>query len=151
MKSSGFLIRSAVIRISTDAMIDTDSRRSSMILGMGTMSSTTMRMTPSAIATSPRITQFHTSLGEGRSLPTPGSVASTMDTIARHATAHANAHAALNPLCGAGTLMPAAEYSFSLLRRVRIEMPKMLAAWVRLPRQWVRVSRMSACSICATV
>ena len=36
---------------------------------------------------------------------------------------------------GAGTETPASEYSFSLLRSVRIEMPRMLAAWVRLPMQ----------------
>ena len=33
--------------------------------------------------------------------------------------------------------MPASMYSFSLLRRVRIEMPRILAAWVRLPKQKV--------------
>ena len=53
--------------------------------------------------------------------------------------------------CGAGTETPASVYSFSLLRRVRIEMPRMLAAWVRLPRQWLSVSRISCCSTSATV
>ena len=43
---------------------------------------------------------------------------------------------------GSGTAMPASMYSFSLLRRVRIEMPRILAAWVRLPKQKARVSRM---------
>src|SRR3954447_23228116 len=36
--------------------------------------------------------------------------------------------------------MPPSEYSLSLLRSVRIEMPRMLAAWVRLPRQCFNVS-----------
>ncbi len=36
---------------------------------------------------------------------------------------------------GSATSRPAATYSLSLLRRVRIEMPRILAAWVRLPRQ----------------
>ena len=55
------------------------------------------------------------------------------------------------PCCGGGTATPASEYSFSLLRRVRIEMPRMLAAWVRLPRQWLSVSMISCCSTAATV
>ena len=42
---------------------------------------------------------------------------------------------------GWGMESPESEYSRSLLRRVRIEMPRILAAWVRLPRQWSRVSR----------
>jgi hypothetical protein len=36
---------------------------------------------------------------------------------------------------GSATSRPAETYSLSLLRRVRIEMPRILAAWVRLPRQ----------------
>ena len=46
---------------------------------------------------------------------------------------------------------PASEYCFSLLRSVRIEMPRMFAACVRLPRQCVSVSRISSCSTSATV
>ena len=34
---------------------------------------------------------------------------------------------------GSGTWVPSSAYWLSLLRRVRIEMPRMLAAWVRLP------------------
>src|ERR1700757_3611782 len=47
--------------------------------------------------------------------------------------------------------MPPSAYSFSLLRSVRIEMPRMLAAWVRLPRQCLSVSRMRSRSTSATV
>ncbi|MCC2653263.1 MAG: hypothetical protein K0Q60_3429 [Microvirga sp.] len=36
--------------------------------------------------------------------------------------------------------MPACMYSLSLLRRVRIEMPRIRAAWVRLPKQDASVS-----------
>jgi len=36
---------------------------------------------------------------------------------------------------GIGTGMPSWVYCLSLLRKVRIEMPRMFAAWVRLPRQ----------------
>src|SRR4051812_17540602 len=39
------------------------------------------------------------------------------------------------PFAGGGIGRPSPAYSLSLLRRVRIEMPSMLAAWVRLPRQ----------------
>ena len=46
---------------------------------------------------------------------------------------------------------PESEYSRSLLRRVRIEMPRMLAACVRLPRQWSSVSRIRSRSTSATV
>src|SRR5208282_453979 len=35
---------------------------------------------------------------------------------------------------GLGTGTPSPLYCFSLLRSVRIEMPRMFAAWVRLPR-----------------
>ena len=34
---------------------------------------------------------------------------------------------------GPGTKVPSSEYWLSLLRSVRMEMPRMLAAWVRLP------------------
>ena len=47
--------------------------------------------------------------------------------------------------------MPPSAYSFSLLRSVRIEMPRMLAAWVRLPRQCFSVSRIRSRSTSATV
>src|SRR5471032_960723 len=50
-----------------------------------------------------------------------------------------------------GMLSPESEYSRSLLRRVRIEMPRMLAAWVRLPRQWSKVSRIRSRSTSLTV
>src|SRR5204863_7004381 len=59
--------------------------------------------------------------------------------------------AALWPIWGAGTGTPASVYSFSLLRSVRIEMPRMLAACVRLPKQCCRVSMISCCSISETV
>ena len=36
---------------------------------------------------------------------------------------------------GFGTTTPSPEYRLSLLRKVRIEIPRILAAWVRLPRQ----------------
>src|SRR4029077_13571827 len=56
-------------------------------------------------------------------------------------------------LCSPGPGMdrPESEYSRSLLRKVRIEMPRMLAAWVRLPRQWSSVSRIRSRSTSATV
>ena len=54
-------------------------------------------------------------------------------------------------LPGSGTAIPASVYSFSLLRRVRMEMPRIFAAWVRFPRQWSSVSRMRSCSTSATV
>jgi len=38
-----------------------------------------------------------------------------------------------SPLPAGGIGTPPSAYSFSLLRKVRIEMPRMLAAWVRLP------------------
>src|SRR4030081_1592396 len=47
--------------------------------------------------------------------------------------------------------MPRSAYSFSLLRSVRIEIPRMLAAWVRLPRQCLSVSRIRSRSTSATV
>ena len=56
-----------------------------------------------------------------------------------------------SPPPGGGTGTPSAEYSLSLLRSVRIEMPRMLAAWVRLPRQCLSVSRMRSRSTSATV
>src|ERR1700742_1514990 len=46
---------------------------------------------------------------------------------------------------------PAWLYSRSLLRKVRIEMPRMFAACVRLPRQWSNVSRIRSRSTSATV
>ncbi|SPK02037.1 protein of unknown function [Methylorubrum extorquens DM4] len=52
---------------------------------------------------------------------------------------------------GSATFTPASTYSLSLLRSVRIEMPRMRAAWVRLPRQWSRVSRIRSRSTSATV
>src|ERR1700753_2802192 len=56
-----------------------------------------------------------------------------------------------SPAFGGGTATPPSAYSFSLLRRVRIEMPRMLAAWVRLPRQCFNVSRIRSRSTSATV
>src|SRR4029079_14685477 len=56
-----------------------------------------------------------------------------------------------SPPPGGGTGIPSATYSLSLLRRVRMEMPRMLAACVRLPRQWRSVSRMRSRSTSATV
>jgi len=50
-----------------------------------------------------------------------------------------------------GTGTPSAAYSLSLLRSVRMEMPSTLAAWVRLPRQCLRVSRIRSRSTSATV
>src|SRR6202171_5299041 len=63
------------------------------------------------------------------------------------------AHAAprISPLLGGGTGTPSAAYSLSLLRKVRIEMPRMFAAWVRLPRQCLRVSKIRSRSTSATV
>src|SRR5215813_5096839 len=46
---------------------------------------------------------------------------------------------------------PPAAYSLSLFLRVRMEMPRMLAAWVRLPRQCLSVSRIRSRSTSATV
>ena len=43
--------------------------------------------------------------------------------------------AALRPSLGMGTSTPSSVYCFNLLRSVRMEMPKMFAACVRLPRQ----------------
>ena len=43
-----------------------------------------------------------------------------------------------------GTGTPAARYSCSLLRKVRMEIPSISAARVRLPKQWERVSRINS-------
>src|SRR5262249_14381486 len=56
-----------------------------------------------------------------------------------------------SPPWGGGTGAPSAEYSLSLLRNVRIEMPKILAAWVRFPKQLLSVSRIKSRSTSATV
>src|SRR5262249_35749845 len=55
------------------------------------------------------------------------------------------------PPCGGGIGAPSAAYSFSLLRNVRIEIPRMFAACVRLPRQCRSVSRIKSRSTSATV
>src|SRR5664280_2672233 len=55
------------------------------------------------------------------------------------------------PPFGGGIGAPSAAYSLSLLRSVRIEMPRILAAWVRLPRQCLSVSRIRSRSTSATV
>src|SRR3974390_2739078 len=56
-----------------------------------------------------------------------------------------------SPPFGGGIGAPWAAYSLSLLRKVRTEMPKVLAAWVRLLRQCLSVSRMRSRSTSATV
>ncbi len=56
-----------------------------------------------------------------------------------------------SPPPGAGIGTPSAAYSLSLLRSVRMEMPRMLEAWVRLPRQCLSVSRIRSRSTSATV
>src|SRR5213076_1722637 len=58
---------------------------------------------------------------------------------------------ARSPSPGNGTGTPSWLYCFSLLRSVRMEMPRMFAAWVRLPRQCWRVSRIRSRSTSATV
>jgi hypothetical protein len=65
VNSNGFLISSAVIRISTALVIEIDSRMSSANAGTGRISSTMTPTTPSASATSPRATQPHTSFADG--------------------------------------------------------------------------------------
>ena len=65
MNSSGFLISSAVIRISTALVIEIASSMSSRSGGAGTISRTTMPTTPSAMATSPRPSHDHTCLPVG--------------------------------------------------------------------------------------
>ena len=55
------------------------------------------------------------------------------------------------PFAGGGMFSPSPAYSLSLLRSVRIEMPRIFAAWVRLPRQCFKVSRMSSHSTSASV
>src|SRR4051812_24617864 len=62
---------------------------------------------------------------------------------------HAAPRNSLPPAGGIGA--PSAAYSLSLLRKVRIEMPRILAAWVRLPRQCLSVSRIRSRSTSATV
>lgn len=42
-------------------------------------------------------------------------------------------------------------YKFSLFLKVLKEMPKILAAWVRLPKQWSKVPKISVFSTSATV
>src|SRR6187402_3595378 len=56
-----------------------------------------------------------------------------------------------SPPPAGGIGAPSDAYSLSLLRSVRIEMPRILAAWVRLPRQCLSVSRMRSRSTSATV
>src|SRR5262245_4580302 len=55
------------------------------------------------------------------------------------------------PPWGGGIGEPPAAYSFNLLRRVRIEMPRIFAACVRLPRQCLSVSRIRSRSTSDTV
>jgi hypothetical protein len=69
LNSSGFWISTEVIRISTAAVIEVASSRSSRIAGAGTIRSTMMPTMPSAIATSPRAIQPHTVLASGRFEP----------------------------------------------------------------------------------
>ena len=73
VNSSGFLMSSEVIRIRTALVIEIASSRSSRNAGIGMISRTTIPTTPSARATSPRISQPMTSRalaalpeGEGR-------------------------------------------------------------------------------------
>src|SRR5690606_16590305 len=54
------------------------------------------------------------------------------------------------PSPGTGMETPSSPYCFSLFLSVRMEMPRMLAAWVRLPRQLRSVLMMSSCSTSAT-
>src|SRR5919107_138130 len=56
-----------------------------------------------------------------------------------------------SPPPAGGIGAPSDAYSLSLLRRVRMEMPRILAAWVRLPRQCLSVSRIRSLSTSATV
>src|SRR5215207_2595017 len=83
----------------------------------------------------------------------PAEAYARLDRVSSRARAGAGAPQALITLAwpGSGTAAPAAVYSPSLLRSVRIEMPRIFAACVRLPRQWSSVSRMRSCSTCATV
>src|SRR5690606_19515681 len=64
---------------------------------------------------------------------------------------HHRDHALLRNSPGPGTLVPSSAYWLSLLRRVRMEMPRMLAACVRLPSTWSSVSRIRSRSTSATV
>ena len=63
MNSSGFWIRSAVIRISTALAMESASSRSTSIAGTGSTSSRMMPMTPTAKPTSPRASHDQTSFG----------------------------------------------------------------------------------------
>src|SRR3989344_5222155 len=85
-KSSGRFISRAVIRISTEPMIEMASSRSSNMLGTGTISSMMMPMTPSAISTSPRNSQPRMSSAVGRAMPSFISGASAMTERARGQT-----------------------------------------------------------------
>src|SRR5690606_24259100 len=67
--SSGRLISSEVIRISTDDTIEMANSRSSTAGCSGTISSRMMPMTPTARPTSPRITQPSISRPVGRAMP----------------------------------------------------------------------------------
>ncbi|MNX89668.1 hypothetical protein D3C86_1216890 [compost metagenome] len=65
-KSSGRFIITAVIRISTDETSEIASSRSRSIFGTGRISSMMTPITPTAIITSPRITQPSASRPVGR-------------------------------------------------------------------------------------
>ncbi len=65
-KSSGRFIITAVIRISTDETSEMASSRSSRNFGTGRISSMITPITPTAISTSPRISQPRMSSAVGR-------------------------------------------------------------------------------------
>lgn len=85
-KSSGRFIITAVIRISTLDTSEIASSRSRSIFGIGRISSMMTAMTPTAMPTSPRISQPSASRPVGRAMPSFIRMgASAMTTCEAHA------------------------------------------------------------------
>ncbi len=146
MNSSGFSMNSAIIRISTERVIESASEISSSQAGIGRIRTVRMAMTPRASAISPRRRNFSELFSDaiappGLAAPTApaGPLAFAVSAMMLCQAQFRQWRARRRP-CEAGTGTPSSLYCFSLLRRVRIEMPRMFAAWVRLPRQCCSVS-----------
>ena len=140
-------MNSDVIRTRTEKVIESASSRSSRSRGIGRISTTRMPITPSASAMSPwrSVRPRRPSRSAGARLrlsaTRPFSLASRRGSWRPRTP----------PAPGGGTATPSSPYWRSLLRSVRIEMPRMVAAWVRLPSVCCSVSRIRSRSTSATV
>ncbi len=143
-KSSGREMNSAVIRISTEKVIEMAREKSSSHRGIGRISTTRTVTNPSARMMSPRVRRKPAIASSGLAPPEAAGVPVVELAAWASAMGHAvhedrrsgrDQIAARSTSPGEGTLTPSDEYCLSLLRNVRIEIPRMLAAWVRFPRQ----------------